>query len=161
MEGLWWKNFSLALIKKLLLFPFKWEILVFPRDSFQSRMLRSKFGNSIVVPNSFLDPLFLFSRATAVVGGGTMSSEAAFCGIPSIYNMSTISFYSYALPPVQKWLVNMGLLKHITNPEQIVNELKQLMIQNSSNRKNTKKLIQSLTNPIEVLLSIIHKLEVS
>jgi predicted glycosyltransferase len=68
-----------------------------------------------VMPEHAVDARSLMHEADLVVGaGGTMTREAALLGVP------TVSLFAGAQPAVDRWLEQHGMLRRISNPEEVL-----------------------------------------
>jgi len=128
------------------------NFIVLGRYSNEIKLLKQKLGKKIIILDKVVDSGELLSLCDVFIGsGGTMTSEAALRGIPTI---------SYdAVPNLdEKFLVRKGLVIRATNSDKIVGLTKILL---KSDRKKisqkAKSFLNSMENPYTKLLDLLKK----
>ncbi|MCS4540735.1 MAG: DUF354 domain-containing protein [Euryarchaeota archaeon] len=123
------------------------QFILFPRTQEQAELARKIIKNAII-PKRAVDTLSLLSYASLIIGaGGTMCREASILGCP------TISCYPEELLAVDKFLINLGLMFHSTNPIEIT-KLALDLIRNSNKQKQlVRKIISTFDNPSEIVIN--------
>ncbi len=129
-------------------------VVLFPRTSEQRKRFE-RFDN-LIMPESPVDSLNLLHYAKLMIGaGGTMNREAIALGTP------TISTYPGRLLAVTRWLVEMGLKFHSTDPVKVASMAERMMDLNGSYRSYIRSIVGSLENPMDVILGEIETFEES
>jgi predicted glycosyltransferase len=150
------KPIALDIIKELLDRKCDAQIVALPRYGHQALALKRKFKERITLAESVIDGPSLLSFASVFIGaGGTMTTEAALLGVPSI------SCYPSDPTCVEKYLIRLGLVKRLTKPKEIAE--KTLEILNDKNyrerqKKKSKLLISKMEDPLEVIIREVEKL---
>jgi len=130
----------IKIIKKIVKEFSDCNILVLGRYSDEIISLKKSLSKKITVLDKVVDSGEILSRCDIFIGsGGTMTSEAALRGIPTI---------SYdAVPNLdEKYLVKNGLIKRAKNAKKITKITKQLL---DSNQKEFQKKARNLLNSME------------
>ncbi|WP_457741527.1 DUF354 domain-containing protein [Thermococcus sp.] len=129
-------------------------IVLFPRTKEQRKRFE-RFDN-VIIPEKPLDSLSLLYYARLMIGaGGTMNREAIALGTP------TISTYPGKLLAVTKWLVELGLEFHSTDPVEVADIAEKLTYLNGSYRNYLRGIVSGMENPMEVILREIEAYEES
>lgn len=129
-------------------------IVLFPRTEEQKKRFE-RFDN-VIIPERPLDSLSLLYYARLMIGaGGTMNREAIALGTP------TISTYPGKLLAVTKWLVELGLEFHSTDPVEVADIAEKLTFLNGSYRNYLRSVVSGMENPMEVILREIEAYEES
>lgn len=90
------------------------QLVVLGRYPDQITRVRGQVGARVILPERVVDGVALLRRASAFVGaGGTMTTEAALIGVP------TISCYPYAPTHVERYLIKVGLVRRLTNSTEV------------------------------------------
>jgi uncharacterized protein len=90
------------------------RLVVLVRHEEQRRALEELSLPTLTVPSRAVDSRALVYAADVVLGGGgTMTREAALMGIP------TFSTYAAAVPAVDRWLEQQGVLRRLTAAGQL------------------------------------------
>ncbi len=127
-------------------------IVLFPRTEEQRRRFE-RFDN-VIMPEKPVDSLSLLYYARLMIGaGGTMNREAIALGTP------TISTYPGKLLAVTKWLIELGVKFHSTDPIKVAEVAERLMGTNGSYRAYVRSVVAGLENPMEVILREIETYE--
>ncbi|MGD2107366.1 MAG: DUF354 domain-containing protein [Nitrosopumilaceae archaeon] len=140
---------TIAIIKKLQKEFSDCNIIVLGRYYDEIKSLKRKLGKQIHVIDKVVDSSEILSLCDVFVGsGGTMTSEAALRGIPTL---------SYNATPMhdEKHLVKLGMLPRAKSPEQIVKVTRKLL--NSDRKKiqsKAKRFLNSMEDPHSKLLKI-------
>ncbi len=103
------------------------QIILLPRSKQQEDHYRKRKFKNIMIPDSSIKLTEIIKRCDLFIGaGGTMTREAAVCGIP------TISIYQDELLDVDKYLIDSGFMIHKKelDPESAIDFLNSTEIQN-------------------------------
>lgn len=103
-----------------------------------------KFGSTCIVPTEVVDGRRLLESTDLFIGmGGTMSTEAALMGVP------TISAFQGRLL-TEAYLESVGLLVKTKDPERIVRRARQLLTEEykASMSKKAKGILGSMQDPV-------------
>ena len=122
------------------------NIVLLSRYEDQLERIANLYGDRCMVPKDAVDGLGLLERTDLFVGmGGTMTTEAALMGVP------TISAYQGGLLYTEKYLMRKGILKKSTNPSEIVRLGRRLLRKEDRARisKRAKSILDSMEDPIE------------
>jgi len=120
-------------------------IVLFPRTESQKK--RFEHFENVIIPEHVTDSLSLLYYAKLMIGaGGTMNREALALGTP------TISTYPGKLLAITKWLINLGIKFHSTDPIKVSEKAWELMRKNGAFRKHIRSVIASMENPIDAFL---------
>ncbi len=119
-----------------------YQFVVFPR--FEGQKSVFKYDN-VIIPEKPVDALSLMSYANLVISaGGSMNREAIALNTPAL------TTYPEKLLAVTKKMIEQGLKIHLLDPEKITK-----FIEKEDNleayRRNSKKIISKLENPIDIL----------
>jgi predicted glycosyltransferase len=131
------------------------QLVVLPRYDEQGEKFRKRFGTRIIAPQHVIDGVSLLRASSVFIGGGgTMSAEAALLGVP------VISYYPGDQTFVEKFLVKYGLIERILDPGRIAHRT--IGISKSREfrdyyRKKSSKLVQTMEDPIRIMLQRILK----
>jgi len=87
-----------------------------------------------------------------VGAGGTMNREALALGTPAI------STYPGKLLAVTKWLIDLGVLYHSTNPIEVGMKVWEIVRKNSVYRRNIRTVMSSMENPVEAIIEEVENL---
>jgi len=131
---------TIKLIQKISTVFSDCNLIVIGRYSNEIKSLKQKLGKKIILLDKVVDSGDVLSLCDVFVGsGGTMTSEAALRGIPTL---------SYdAVPNLdEKFLVRKGLVIRATNPNKISDSIKILL---KSNKKKIKQKARNLLNSME------------
>ncbi|WP_297500609.1 DUF354 domain-containing protein [Thermococcus sp.] len=127
-------------------------IVLFPRTGEQRK--RFERFNNVIMPEKPVDSLSLLYYARLMIGaGGTMNREAIALGTP------TISTYPGRLLAVTKWLVELGVEFHSTDPYEVARVAERLIDDQKSFRTYVRGVISGLENPMETILKEIETYE--
>jgi len=129
-------------------------IVLFPRTPEQRKRFE-RFKN-VIMPEKPLDSLSLLYYARLMIGaGGTMNRESIALGTP------TISTYPGKLLAVTKWLVEMGVKYHSTDPVEVARAAERMINLNGSYRAYIRNVVSGFENPLDVILREIESYEES
>ena len=123
------------------------DVVVMGRYDSQIKHLDQTFGKKIRTLNKIVDSKVLLENADVFIGsGGTMTSEFALLGIPTI---------SYNAVPniIETYLVKKKLVIRETNPKRVVMSIRKIL--GSSNleiKKKSKKMLNSMEDPYPILV---------
>jgi len=118
------------------------DVVVMGRYDSQIKHLDQTFGKKIKVLSKVIDSKTLLENTSIFIGsGGTMTSEFALLGIPTI---------SYNAVPniIETYLVKKKLVIRETNPKRVVMSIRKIL--GSSNleiKKKSKKMLNSMEDP--------------
>lgn len=127
-------------------------IVLFPRTEEQRKRFE-RFDN-VIMPEKPVDSLSLLYYARLMIGaGGTMNREAIALGTP------TISTYPGKLLAVTRWLVELGVKFHSTDPLEVARMAERMIEMNGSYRNYIRSVVSGLENPMEVILKGIETYE--
>ncbi|HII67010.1 MAG TPA: DUF354 domain-containing protein [Thermococcaceae archaeon] len=120
-------------------------IVLFPRTETQAK--RFEHFENVIIPKHITDSLSLLYYAKLMIGaGGTMNREALALGTP------TISTYPGKLLAITRWLINLGIKFHSTDPIEVSEKAWELMRKNGAFRKHIRNVIIGMENPMDVFL---------
>ena len=132
------------------------NVLVLGRYSDEISYLKKSLSKNITVLDRVVDSGEILARSDVFIGsGGTMTSEAALRGIPTIsYN---------AIPNLdEKFLVRKGFVKRAKNSNQIIKLTKKLLNSDKGKfQKNAKLFLDSMEDPYLTLVNTIKQLKYS
>lgn len=142
------------LIKKIVKEFSNCNIIVLGRYTDEIKSLSKTFSKNVIVLDKVVDSGEILAKCDVFIGsGGTMTSEAALRGVPSI---------SYEGVPNldEKYLVRKGLVKRATKESQII-KLAQKFLSTSKNNfeKNAQKFLNSMEDPYLKLIQTIKVLK--
>jgi len=126
------------------------QFVALPRYGEQVPALRTGLSNRLIIPKTAVDGPSLLACTSIFIGaGGTMTTEAALLGVP------TISCYPGEPTLVEKYLVKQNLVFRATAPKEVAKKALQLISQIDSFRKihqeKAKALIAQMEDPIKVI----------
>ena len=126
-------------------------ILVLGRYTDQINQLKKEFGTKVKVIDKVVDSGEILSMVDLFIGsGGTMTSESALHGIPTI-SYDAVPNYD------EKYLVKKGLVVRAKTPTTIIKTADKLLSSNKDKIQNrSKKLIASMEDPYNKLLDVIN-----
>jgi predicted glycosyltransferase len=129
-------------------------IVLFPRTEEQRKRFE-RFDN-VIMPEKPVDSLSLLHYAALMIGaGGTMNRESIALGTP------TISTYPGKPLAVTKWLVELGVKFHSTDPVEVAEVAERMIEANGSYRNYIRSVVTGLENPMEAILREIETYEES
>jgi len=147
----------IPIIKKLVKrFPYSQAVVV-PRYEVQAGALKRIFGRRVVVCESVINTTSLLSFTSVFVGaGGTMTTEAALLGVP------TISCYPEEPPLVHKYLIEQGLIAQETNLKRLEARVAEVMCNlervKREQTEKAKKLTAHFEDPVDVIADAVNKI---
>jgi predicted glycosyltransferase len=129
------------------------QIVIAPRYETQIKDLRSLFNGSISILTEAFDGASLLKSSTVFVGaGGTMTTEAALLGVPSISCHPKNKLHSHL------WLKRRGLLQMADRSDVIV-QFVEKYLDDSFNREEIAQKAREITldfdDPLEVIIKVI------
>ena len=143
-------NKIIPIIKKIVNDHGDENIVVLGRYANQIKSLRKIMGKKVEIIEMSFDGKHLLNNTDIFIGsGGTMTSESALMGIPTI---------SYNAVPniIEDFLVKKKLVRRETNPNNISKQInKMLASSNKENQKRAEKIIRQMEDPIQKLMKII------
>ena len=127
-------------------------IVLFPRTESQRKRFE-RFYN-VIMPEKPMDSLSLLYYAKMMIGaGGTMNREAIALGTP------TISTYPGRILAVTKWMANLGVKFHSTDPLAVARKAYEFLRRNDKFRSYIRYTVSRLENPIDAILREIEMYE--
>ncbi|CAB49469.1 DUF354 domain-containing protein [Pyrococcus abyssi] len=125
-------------------------IVLFPRSEEQKKVFE-RFEN-VIIPDNVVDTMSLLFYARIMIGaGGTMNREALALGTPAI------STYPGRLLAVTKWLIELGVLYHSTNPIEVATKAWEIIRRNRRYRKFIREVMITMENPVEAMIKEIEE----
>jgi len=132
------------------------NIVILGRYSDEINFLKKQFSKKLIVLDKVVDSGEILALCDVFIGsGGTMTSEAALRGIPTI---------SYdAVPNLdEKFLVRKGLIIRSKSTNQIVTQTQKLLSSdNAQFQRNAKKFLDSMEDPYLKLAETIRTIKKS
>ncbi len=146
----------LPLIEALLRVKADFQAVVIPRYETQIAFLKQKLGDHVKVCESPIDASSLLSYTSVFVGaGGTMTSEAALIGVP------TISCYPDKPFLIEMYLIKKGLIIRETSLKRLKNRVLETLRNIEQVKKTQSVTAQALTgtfeDPIDVVFEAIKR----
>jgi len=130
------------------------KLVILGRYVDEINQLQKSLGNQVIVLDKVVDSGQILSSCDVFIGsGGTMTSEAALRGIPTIsYN---------AIPnDDEKYLVKQGIVKRAKNNSEIIKLTKSLLSSDKEKfEKKAQKFLDSMENPYLKLVETIRILK--
>ena len=132
------------------------QAVVVPRYEMQTSLLKRSFGRKVAVCQSIIDAPSLLSFSSVFVGaGGTMTTEAALLGVP------TISCYPDKPFLVEKYLIKQGLIAREIDSRKLEAMVAEIM----SNLERVKreqidraqKITEGFEDPVDVIADTVNK----
>jgi len=147
----------IPVIKRLLKEKDDYQIVIIPRYGEQVKMLKEAFKRKVTVCESVIDGPSLLSYTTVFIGaGGTMSTEAALLGVP------TISCYPGEPYLIEKYLMKKKLIIREDRPEKIVkkilNMLRMIDIVKKRCTERAQRLVERFEDPISFITEKVERL---
>jgi predicted glycosyltransferase len=129
------------------------NIVILCRYEEQIRQLMERYEARAFILRNVVDGIPLIASSDVFIGaGGTMTSEAALLGTPTI-SISPIRFY------VEKYLVSTGLVKRASNSIELV-RLTNRMLKDKKYKQKQKRLaaciFDKMEDPIDKMLSYLN-----
>ncbi|MEM3546795.1 MAG: DUF354 domain-containing protein [Candidatus Bathyarchaeia archaeon] len=124
------------------------QAVIMPRYEEQMRKILEKFGGKSLVLEKTIDAVnLLYHAAVFVGGGGTMNSEAALLGVP------TISCYPGEDTYVEKYLMSRGLLRKVHDSEEALKFIQTFLESRvrANFKRKAKEILASMINPAEFI----------
>jgi predicted glycosyltransferase len=118
----------------------------------QKRQISGRYSDKANVISNVVDGLELISQSDIFIGaGGTMTTEAALLGKPTI-SIAPVSFY------VEKYLVSSGLAERASSPKRLEEITRKMVADRNYAHKQTKiasRIIKEMEDPIEKLVLLL------
>jgi len=132
------------------------QLVVLPRYRGQVSELRKLVGSRGVVVGHAVDgPSLLAFSSVFVGGGGTMNTEAALLGVP------TISCYPGRLPLIQRFLESLGLVYRILEPEEVAGKVGEVLGDLNTykrvHKERARRLISQMEDPLPLIVSTLRR----
>ena len=145
-------NKIIPIIKKIVNDHGDENIVVLGRYANQTKSLRKIMGRKVKIIEMSFDGKHLLNNTDIFIGsGGTMTSESALMGIPTI---------SYNAVPniIEDFLVKKKLVKRETNPDKISKQINKIFeSSNKENQKRARKIVRQMEDPILKLIKIVNE----
>ena len=129
------------------------QIIVLARYDEEIKKLKKLLKKDITILDRIFDSKQILCLCDVFVGsGGTMTSEAALRGIPTIsYN---------AIPnSEEKFLLKNKMIQRSTNPQDLVSKINNLLNQNKTViRRHANDFMNTMEDPYDRLLQVMHTL---
>jgi len=126
------------------------DIVALPRYDYQAEILRREFKHDVVIPKTMVNgPNLLSFSSVFIGGGGTMTTEAAMLGIPSI------SCFPRKPTIIEEFLTSSSLVVRETDPVRIARRAMNMLDDETYRRRirdKAKSLVERMEDPIEVIL---------
>jgi uncharacterized protein len=120
----------------------------------QKRQISERYSDRANVVSGVVDGLDLISQSDIFIGaGGTMTTEAALLGKPTI-SIAPVSFY------VEKYLVSSGLAEKASSPKRLEEITRKIVADRNYAHRQTKiasSIIRKMEDPIEKLVLLLTK----
>ncbi|MFQ6095631.1 MAG: DUF354 domain-containing protein [Candidatus Bathyarchaeia archaeon] len=134
-----------------------YQIVIIPRYKGQIRSLKKAFKERVTVCESVIDgPSLLFYTTIFIGAGGTMSTEAALLGVP------TLSCYPGSPFMIEKYLIKKGLIIRENDPgnliKRILNMLKRVDLVKGSRAERAQRLVEGFEDPISFITEKVERL---
>jgi len=141
---------TVSAIREMLRKKLEADIVALPRYDYQAEILRKEFKHEIVIPKTLVNgPNLLSFSSVFVGGGGTMTTETAMLGVPSIScfpNKPTI---------IEEFLISSGFVVRETDPVRIARRAINMLEDETYRRRirdKAKNFVERMEDPIEVIL---------
>jgi predicted glycosyltransferase len=149
------KPVVIPLIEKLIeKFNDNIQILAIPRYDDQIFALKNKFNGKVIIAEKVIDGPSLLSHSSVFVGaGGTMTTEAALLGVP------TISCYPNKPTIIEKFMVQQKLVYRTMDVDLIIRKIAEILNNlnyfKATQRVRAKALISKMEDPTEKIVKVI------
>lgn len=123
------------------------------RYDFQVREIKEKFGSRCIVPDEIVSGHDLLSATDLFIGmGGTMNSEAALMGVP------TISAFQGSLY-TDRYLHSVGLLERALTASTLVSHARRLLTEaaKGAHSRKARRVLGSMEDPVPKIAGFIRK----
>jgi predicted glycosyltransferase len=149
------KSYSKILLDTLLAHFEDCELFVLGRYASEISAIQKAYGSRLRIAEDVVDGAGIISVSDVFVGmGGTMTTEAALLGIP------TVSAFQGGRMYVDDFLINEGLLVKPGNVEQVINTVGDLL-QNQDKRRylqtRAKTVLDRMEDPVKVVIDTLEK----
>ena len=141
---------TVSAIREMLRKKLEADIVALPRYDYQAKILRREFKHEIVIPKTLVNgPNLLSFSSVFIGGGGTMTTEAAMLGVPSIScfpNKPTI---------IEEFLISSSFVVRETDPVRIAKRAMNMLEDETYRRRirdKAKSFVERMEDPIEVIL---------
>ncbi len=131
----------------------EYNVVVLGRYTEQIKEIRRELAGRATVLDSVVDSESIFSVTDVFVGsGGTMTSEAAMRGLP------TISYEG--IPNAdEKYLVRKGLVRRCTDPRKIPGAVRRVAAEDAEKRRaRVKRFLDTMEDPYDALVKTVRSL---
>jgi len=141
---------TVSAIREMLRKEIEADIVALPRYDYQAEILRREFKREVVIPKTLVNgPNLLSFSSVFIGGGGTMTTEAAMLGVPSI------SCFPDKPTIIEEFLVSLGLVVRETDPVRIAKRAMNMLEDETyrlSVRDKAKSFVERMEDPIEAIL---------
>ncbi len=126
------------------------RLVVLCRYQKQRKAMRSRFGDTIILPDAVVDaPSLLASTQLLVGAGGTMNQEASLLGVP------VISCFPGDHLITDQYLEKEQLLYRLPNPDEAASKALEILENRkeyqSDHRRRARKIMSQMENPAEII----------
>jgi len=141
---------TVSAIREMLRKELEADIVALPRYDYQAEILRREFKREVVIPKTLVNgPNLLSFSSVFIGGGGTMTTEAAMLGVPSI------SCFPDKPTIIEEFLVSLSFVVRETDPVRIAKRAMNMLEDETyrlSIRDKAKSFVERMEDPIEVIL---------
>jgi hypothetical protein len=127
------------------------RVIMLPRYERQVEKLTMELSGAVSVLPSVVDALGLLSRCSAFIGaGGTMSTEAALMGVP------TISCYPSEPTYVDKFLFKLKLAERMLSVDRVVAKVRRILKDPevaSRQKQKADRVLTKMEDPLRVIMT--------
>lgn len=120
----------------------------------QKSQISERYSDKANVISNVVDGLELISHSDIFIGaGGTMTTEAALMGKPTI-SIAPISF------SVEKYLISQGLAQRASTPERLEKITRKIVADRGSAHKQViraSSIVKKMEDPIAKLISLLNR----
>jgi predicted glycosyltransferase len=135
------KNWNDLILRSLIDSSWDVNLVALCRYEDQLQRVRERFGEDLIVPVTAVDGRSLLEETDAFVGmGGTMTTESALMGVP------TISAFQGSLLS-EAYLTSVGLLRKVREPVRVAGLVKEFL--DGDRKKATSKKARRILNAME------------
>lgn len=120
------------------------NLVVLCRYGDQLRKVRAKFGDRFIVPGEVVDGRSLLAVTDVFVGlGGTMTTESALMGVPTI---SAFQGFLYT----EDYLISVGLLRRTQSPARLARMVERFLERNAKTEqaKKARRILGAMEDPV-------------
>ncbi len=122
----------------------------------QLEMVQRRFGSTMYVPENVVDGASMIRKSDVFIGmGGTMTTEAALIGVPTISAYQGTGLYT------ERYLLSVGLLLKTHNLDALTRLVRKSLAEKYYNhcQRKAKSVLDSMEDPVERIvdyLTVLH-----